>query len=209
MQVGVIGLILLAVTGCVSQAQYDRIIEQLHAIRNELNVARAEDLALTREVEELKSRIQKAKRDLLAASDELQRVREEAEAERYGAEGQFVTLQRAVGQLNAQLLTLRDKLAEAKNDTVALNEVVAAYQRKWRAEFEERVLAPPVASDPELADVRLLAPPELETVREATIDHPPQEAAPTSPERGLLAAVLEWLVSLWRAIVAFVRGLFA
>lgn len=207
MHMGVIGLVLLAVAGCVSQARYDRVVEQLHAIRNELNVAKAEELALFREVEQLKALVQKAKRDLLTASDELQQVREAAEAERDRAEGRFVTLQHAVGQLNTQQLTLRNKLAEAKNDTVALNEVVAAYQQKLRTEFEERVLAPPVASEPEPADVSLLAPPEAEALREATIAEPPQEAAPAPPERGLLAAILDWLISLWRSIVAFTRGL--
>jgi cell division protein FtsB len=211
MHIWVIGFLLLSVAGCVSQVRYDRVVEQLNAIRKELNVAKAEELALIREVETLKSINQKAKSDVLAASDDLQRAGVEAEAERHRAEGQFVTPERAVGQLNAQLLTLRDKLADAKNDTIALKELVALYQRKMRAEVEAGEPAPPpaVISEPEPAGVSLMAPPETETPPSAaSVQVPQKKEAAAPPEEGLLSTILNWLLSLWHWIVGFVRGLF-
>lgn len=211
MHVWVIGFLLLSAAGCVSQARYDRVVEQLNAIRNELNVAKAEELALTREAEALKSLHQRAKRDVLTASDDLQRASEEAEAERHRADGQFVTLQRALGQLNVQLITLSDKLAEAKSDTTALKELVAVYQRKVRAEFEadEPTPASPEVTGPEAAGVSLMAPALVEIPVETTRAEPPQPApAAASEDEGLFAPLLDWLASLWYSIMAFLRGLF-
>jgi len=206
----VIGALLLTAVGCVSQTRYERLVEQLNAIRIELNVAKAEELALTKEMEALKSRNQEAKLDVLAASDNLQRAREEAEIERHRADGQFVTIQRALGQLNAQLFALRDKLAEAKNDTTALKELAAVYQRKLRAELEapEPVVSPSEVVEVVPAGISINEPPLVEMPTETTVVQPPeqQEQVPEPQDEGLLFTLMDWFVSLWHSITNFVSG---
>ena len=206
----VIGVLLLTTVGCVSQARYERLIEQLNAIRIELNVAKAEELALTKEMEALKSRNQEAKLDVLAASDNLQRARDEAEVERHRADGQFVTIQRAIGQLNVQLFALRDKLAEAKNDTTALKELAAVYQRKLRAEFEtpEPVMPPSEVAEAVPAGISINEPPLIEMPIETTVVQQPeqQEQVPEPQDEGLLFTLMDWFVSLWHSITTFVSG---
>jgi hypothetical protein len=204
MQVWAVGLMFLSAAGCVSQMRYDRAVQQLTALRKELNIANAEELALTREMEALQSRNREARSEMLAASDDLQRAMEGADTEHREDEGRFITLQRVIGQLNAQLLTLKDKLGEAKNDTVALKELVAAYQRKAREEFEAAALQP----EPEPTGVRLLAPPIVETPLEITPAQPQKEQEPAPPEPGLFSIILDWLLSVWNAIVAFFRSFF-
>ena len=147
---------------------------------------------------------------MLAASDDLQRAREEAESDSREDEGQFVMLQRVLGQLNTQLLSLRDKLAEAKNDTIALKELVAVYQKKVREEFEASQPAPPPPDtfEPAASGVRLLAPPIIETPVETTPAPPQQEQPPAPSEQGLFSMILDWLLSVWNAIVAFFRSFF-
>lgn len=207
MQVWVIGLILLSAAGCVSQMRYDRAVQQLGALQKELNIANAEEIALAREIESLQSRNKEARGEVLTASDDLQRAKEGAEDERRDDEGRFVTLQRVIGQLNAQVLALRDKLADAKNDTIALKELVAVYQKKVREEFETAALQPPVP-EPEPTGVRLLAPAIIETPLEIIPAQPQKEETAAPPEQGLFSIILDWLLSVWNAIVAFIRSFF-
>ena len=207
MQVWMIGLIFLSAAGCVSQMRYDRAVQQLTALQKELNIANAEEIALTREIEALQSRNREAKGEMLAASDDLQRARESADNEHREDEGRFITFQRVISQLNAQLLTLKDKLAEARNDTIALKELVAAYQRKTREEFEAAALQSAVP-EPEPTDLRLMAPAIVEPPLEATPAPPQKEQPPAPQEQGLFAIILDWLLSVWNAILAFIRSFF-
>lgn len=223
MHIGVSGLMLLTVAGCVSQVRYDRVIEQLNTIRKDLAVAKAEELALTQEATRLDSLKLDARADVVAASADLDRAKEAADAERQTAEGQFATLQRAISQLSAHLLTVKDKLAEAKADTVALNEVVVAYQRKLRAEVETTALEKAPARAVEQAPVGpvllepLQAAPKSDVVSAEALQpvqpvpdrQAPQRAEPAEPpDGGLLSFILGWLISFWESLVSLWRVIF-
>ena len=157
-RVWVIGLTVVTAVGCVTQGQYDAVVEQLHTIQRDLNIAKTEELALTQEAKRLESLKREAQTDAIAASVVLQRAKDETEAQRRTAEERLATLQHTVSQLVAEQLTLRDKLADAKGDTVALKDVVAVYRKKIRTEFETgapaqppQVALAPAPASPEIA----------------------------------------------------------
>jgi hypothetical protein len=220
--VWVMGFTIMIVAGCVSPSRYAIILQQLETAQKELHDVKAEALALSQEVTRLDELKQEARADMLATTNALQDAQEEAKAERRTAEGNFVTLHKAINQLSAQLLTLRDELAEAKADTVALKEMAATYQMKLHAEpgADESIPLPEDALPPEQANPELTAPPQAEPppavasaqppppARSLFDDQPPPPPA-ESPDDSLFSFIFEWLNSLWQALGSFWHKIFS
>jgi len=210
-RVWVIGLTIGTAAGCVTQGQYDAAVEQQHAIRRDLNIAKAEELALTQQAKMLESLRREAQTDAMGASGALQRAKNQAETQQHTAEERLATLQRMVSQLVTQQLTLRDKLEDAKGDTVALKEVVAAYRMKLSTEFETPAPdeSPEAASSPALDSPSLTASAEAGSLPDATSAEPPRKTQPAEPpEESVLSAIMKWLMSLWRSLVSLWREIF-
>lgn len=223
-RVGVIGFIIVTAAGCVTQAKYDRAVEQRNTIQKDLNVAKAEELALMQEAKMRESLKSEAHTDATAAADATQRAKDEAEAQRRTAEERFATLQRAVSQLLVEQRTLGQDLEDAKEDTVALKGVVAAYRKKMRTESQtgEPAQSVPVALAPVPADPGFAALPQAGSTPDATSAEPPQPVRPLPykalpqkdqpaepSEESLLSAVIKWLISLWQSAVSLWHWIFS
>jgi hypothetical protein len=211
----IIGLTIVTAGGCVTKGKYDAVVDELNTIRKDLHIAQVDELVLTQQATSLELVNRKVQTDAEAASAALQQAKAEAESERRAAEGRLATLQRTLSQFVGQLRTLRQKLEDAKEDTVALKEVIAVYKEKRGplSETGATAVASQVAPTPEPASPTLAAPPQTEPAPAATVAQPtlpvsllpdkppPQNAQPAEPpEKSLLSAIMEWLISLWRSI---------
>ncbi len=219
-----VGLAIVIATGCVSQRRYEAVAERLAALRKDLNIAKAEELAFAQEVAALSSSKQEGHTDAMATEVAVQWAKEEAKAERRTAEAQLITLQRAVSHLNTQLLTLRDKLGEAKSDTVALSEVVATYRSRVQQEqmTDSSFLPPNATAEPAPEDISLAAslasgsmpdesrPQPLEPLRMPLEEESSQDAFPSPPSgNGLFPSFTDWLASLWQSFISLWQWIFS
>jgi len=213
--VWIIGLTIVTAGGCVTKGKYDAVVAELNTIRKDLRIAQVDALVLTEEAKSLESVIKEAQTHVEAASAALQHAKAEAESQRRTEEGRFGTLQRILSQLVAQQHTLRQKLEDAKDDTVALKEVTAVYKKKMGSlsETGATAVAPQVAPAPELASPTLAAPPQTEPALVATVAQPTPPVSPLPdkqpPQRtqaaepageSLFSAIIAWLISLWLSI---------
>lgn len=213
--VWIIGLTIVTAGGCVTKGKYDAVVDELNTTRKDLRIAQVNEMVLTQEAKNLDSVNRKAQTAAEAASAAIQQAKVEALSERRAAEGRLATLLRTLNQLVAQQHTLRLKLEDAKEDTVALKEVIAVYKKKRGPLSETSVtaVAPQIVPMPESASPTLAAPPQTEPAPAATVaqptlpvsplpdKQPPQKAQSAEPpEESLLSAIMEWLISLWRSI---------
>lgn len=198
--------------GCVLQSTYDAALQEGMATRAELARAKDEQNALARQVSDMELLNADVVREAEAAASALLEAKDEAEQKRQQAEQQIVKLQQKTALATKQQRSLRYELTVAKENTVALQELIDVYQGKIR----DGAVVAATSPSPEPAIHKAFDPstiPVPQDLPAAPAVSPPKPPPPvptpaTSPvktpqppaDEGWISSIKSWLVSLWHSV---------
>ncbi|MDF0644315.1 MAG: hypothetical protein P0111_09800 [Nitrospira sp.] len=215
--------LLLLAAGCAWKSTYDEAVAEREGARAELQNVTVEQNRLAEQAKAMEPLTRQASQQAEQANASLRDAIDRAEAERKIGEERQAKLARLVDQLVAQQSSLRQAMRRAKAEQPGLQAAVD----KYRAQLDEadRVSAaaafpppPPSVQDPitSASAPPLPASPHAPTMTQTSLSspapaasHDPLPAPTTRPatkrgvepaEEGFLAAMTDWLVSLWRSV---------
>jgi hypothetical protein len=219
--ISILCLFAAGMSGCVWKSTYDNAVADMAGAKAELESAKNEQQRLAQQVRTLEPITQDSTREAETAAADLQRAKDEAEAERRAGEERLARLTRTMNQLTAQQSNLRDALQRAKGERPALQALVDKYKSKLEETegFRTPTFPPPLSQIPEPGSAPTPPPAQIPTptsLSPAPMAPPPPAPAATpapspmpqpAPKRpaepadeGFFSALKGWLVSLWRSV---------
>jgi multidrug efflux pump subunit AcrA (membrane-fusion protein) len=205
---------IFAVGGCVMQSTYDAALQEGMTTRAELSRAKDEQKVLARQVSDMELLNADAVREAEAAASALLQAKDDAEQRRQQAEQQIAKLQQKAAQATKQQRALRYELTVAKENAMALQELIDVYQKKIRDGAVVAASSPvpepavhkpfdpstiPVPQD--LPAVPAVSPPKPTPPAPAPTPstNPPKSPQPPADE-GWVSSIKSWLLSLWHSV---------
>ena len=193
--------------GCVTQSTYDAAVQEAIATKAELGRAKEEQRILARQVSDMELLNADAVREAEAATASPRQAQEDAEHERQQLERYLAKLKQRVAQAGKQQRALEYELTVARENAVALQELVDVHQRKLRDGAVPAAAAEPAVHKP-FDPATIPVPQDLPAAPVVTAPATPVPATTTAPAKAVpppteddwLTSIKNWLVSLWRSV---------
>lgn len=220
MTVGLALLIVLADGGCISKGKYKATLQEIEAIKADLERSKAQAKALEQQMGSLQGQNQEQNARLESTSLEVRKLTESRERERKGSEEKIKVLEQQIDLLVGQQRTLRQQFRDAKDANATLKSLVARYEKELKETPPPAAALPPPTVMPSapgagpkpaapdtggLAAKAQPAQPTPPPPAESVAPPPPKKPAPPIPkdfpapepaEEGWFAMIKRWLASI-------------
>ena len=205
---------ILTASGCVMKSTYDAVVQEGESTKSELERARDEQKLLSRQVNQIERSNAEAMQEAEASRAAVQQAIEDVQRQREMTEAQLTRLKQKIAQLTKQHSALQYELTVAKENTVALQELVEVYQKKVRdgagtGPGSSPALETPAPKPFDPASIpmpqELPAPtPSVEPSKPAAVatETPAQLSKPVAEPKnsGWFSGIKEWILSLWHSV---------
>jgi chromosome segregation ATPase len=201
----------------VTRSTYEEVLAELQATKTEIGNVKEQSAALSQEAAELEQLKADLERQFETAAIALQRGKDNAEAIEAAAHRQLSQLGQKLNQLSAQQNHLRLALQRARDEEPSLQDSVESFKAKLQETEGPRgsalsaiatadhLIATPASNTATGSSVAQPTPVAVSTVAPQAAQPPSKPAVPAAPapeqaDEGLLAAIRNWFLSLWRSI---------
>jgi DNA uptake protein ComE-like DNA-binding protein len=136
-------LLLVALTGCVSQGTYDRTLHELQSVQNDLERIRVQNEALNKQMMGLKESNGKLKEEIDKANMQIASLSDAVGKERQAGESKLKDLERHVKELTASKKTLSQELEVAKQRYEDSLKIQKRQAKELKEREQSSLLQPP------------------------------------------------------------------
>jgi DNA uptake protein ComE-like DNA-binding protein len=124
--------VLMLAAGCVTEQQHQQVVEEMQAVKADLEKMRSQKSAAEQQAQALKEANDKMVTEIELASAELLRLRESREKERGGVDQKIRDQENKIKELMGQQRALKHDYEEAKQKNETLKAAVARYQKELK-----------------------------------------------------------------------------